>query len=336
MNEGPRKYSIEGALLLRTRGSVHFRPGVIPYLGTAAPTTLEVLSVASIYFICTRPRIRITPDSFERSGNDLNFELTLETSSGRCDTSSGIAGFFSELPDVNIVQIHPELRFYTQYLGVDGSELGMIPVDAFVRPDSFEGFDPRVFDVTYIGQSNPEKTTGNIVSRLENHSTLQKIMSDCLANTPHLEVFILCFELDEPRCHLSFDPYATTDIPEEQDLAHASYLAEYRLSDSQLTSIAAACFIRYFQPKYNRLLVNSFPSTNLGLLRSCYEMDYAAVVSEVNTEDVYSMLRTTSVPARDHHIAHFDLHSPDDRMSFFQVSLDHDGNRSERWEGQPI
>lgn len=334
MGEGPRKYSTEGALLLRTRGSVHFRPGVMSHINRAQPEALSVLGAASLYFICSRPRVRITPESFQRQENDLQFELTLDTEAGRLRSPSIVKGFFAELPDVESVRVHEELRFYIQYLDVDGTELGMLPVDVFLKADSFDRFDPSIFNVLYIGQSDPEKSTGSIVSRLQNHSTLQKIMSDCIANSPHLEVFVLCFELDKPSCILSFDPYAATDISSIDDLAHASYLAEYTLSGAQLTSIAEACFIRYFQPKYNRQLVNSFPSTNLELLRSCYEMDYAAVISEVNSEDVHSRLRSNSVPARAHHIAHFDLYSPEERMSFFQVSLDREGNRSPRWEGQ--
>lgn len=143
----------------------------------------------------------------------------------------------------------------------------------------------------------------------------------------YLEIFIMCFELDEPRYILSMDPFANVLIDDDQDIQHAVHTFE-NCPTSQLTSIAEACFIRHFQPEYNRVLKNSFPTTTLRILTSYYELDFNAIVSEVNTEDIFSRLYSETVPPGFHHIVPFDLHSVEDRMSFFQISLDRQGNRT--------
>ncbi|MDQ3657684.1 MAG: hypothetical protein M3457_21745 [Chloroflexota bacterium] len=335
MSGGPRKYFTEAALLLVTKDSVLFRPGMLPHLDKAPELTKSILETASIYLVCSRVRVRIDPSTLTRSGDDLTFDLVLDSESGTTRKSSIGQNFFTAIPNVEDVRIHETIPFYVQLLDRHDNDAGSFPVDAFIREDDFAESQLENYEVLYVGQSNPDKSTGNIVSRLANHSTIQRILADYHANVPHREVFIMCFELDEPRTIMSMDPFAKVEIDDDRDIEHMALTVESCPSDAQLTSLAEACFIRFFQPKYNRLLKNSFPSTNLKMLSSCYDLDYNAIVAEIDSEDIFARLYSEAAPPRFHHIVPVDLHSLEDRMSFFQISLDRDGNRTPRWEEQP-
>lgn len=321
-----KKYFTEISLLLVTEGSAVFRPSVMQHLDKIGYITQSVLDEASIYFLCTKPRIRIEPDSIQRVSGDLHFELVLDTKNGRRSEQKTIPGFFDFVSEVETVRVHDTLSFYIELIAENGDESINFPVEKFVAYSSFPGFNIFDYEILYVGQSQVGKSSGNIVSRLRNHSSLQTILADLHANSPYLEPFIFCFVMDPPRYAMHMDPFQLTETTDDEDMQHILHAYFNPPSEAQVTSVAEAAYIRFFRPAYNRLLKDSFPSTDLKLLQTCYDLDFSALTVEVNTADLESRVFSGFQEPRYHHIASFDLYSPHKRKSFFELSLDLDGN----------
>ena len=77
--------------------------------------------------------------------------------------------------------------------------------------------------------------------------------------------------------------------------------------------------IRYFQPQYNIQFKDSFPSTNLKVLNDCYKKDIRSLVAEIHFDSFPYQLYSDHVSMNSGHMAHFDLHSDQDRKSFFSA-----------------
>ena len=88
-------------------------------------------------------------------------------------------------------------------------------------------------------------------------------------------------------------------------------------SEAERISLYEASLIRYFQPRFNKEFKESFPSTNLKILRDCYDKDFAAIIAEISIEALPFRLFSGAVPPAWDHIASFDLHEDSSRKVFF-------------------
>ncbi len=104
----------------------------------------------------------------------------------------------------------------------------------------------------------------------------------------------------------------------DADTSRAVSIVQEPLDDGQLISVVEASLIRYFQPEYNTVYKGSYPRSGTAHLKDAYRMDLAAVVVEIDTADIHIALRSAAVQPNSHHIAQFDLHDRDERLSFFE------------------
>jgi hypothetical protein len=93
----------------------------------------------------------------------------------------------------------------------------------------------------------------------------------------------------------------------------------FNTTEEERTSLYEAALIRYFYPEFNKEFKDSFPSTNLKILRDCYDKDFSSVVAEICIDELpYRLWSTSAAPAL-YHFAHHDLHKSEDRTMFFAV-----------------
>jgi hypothetical protein len=103
------------------------------------------------------------------------------------------------------------------------------------------------------------------------------------------------------------------------DDEHFQSLLEQPLSSAQLVTIAEASFIRYFQPRYNIHFKDNYPTTDMQHLKDAYRLDYSGIVTEIDTEGIAVKTFAEHRRPLGHHTAHFDLHDPKERFSFFGI-----------------
>ncbi|XQW85681.1 hypothetical protein ACOYR1_02795 [Thalassotalea piscium] len=171
------------------------------------------------------------------------------------------------------------------------------------------------FDVRYIGQAYGTDGSRNALDRLLKHETLQKISLTAIPEGSELSLLLLEVKSSN-KLITAFNPFAST---KDNDGARvkAGINKLYNTTEQERISLFEAAFIRYFSPQFNKDFKNSFPSTNLKLLKDCYEKDFSALFAEIYIEGLPFQLCSESVEPKHHHIAKYDLHKDIDRKAFF-------------------
>lgn len=174
------------------------------------------------------------------------------------------------------------------------------------------GFD---FHVLYVGQAFGSDGSRNALDRLSKHETLQKIAIQGVPQGRRLTVLLVQI-MPGTRLVTFFNPFAKE---KDEDGARIDLGLDklFGTNEAERTTLYEASFIRYFQPKYNKIFRDSFPSTNMKVLADCYEKDLQSVVAEFGFDHFSYFLCSETIPKSDHHIARHDLHADRDRRFFF-------------------
>lgn len=171
------------------------------------------------------------------------------------------------------------------------------------------------FKVLYIGQSYGEGGSRNAVDRLLSHETLQRIALEGVPKGYNL--YVLLLEIDpSTRMFTVFNPQA---IDKNQGNHRISMGLDklFNTDESERTTLYEASLIRYFQPHYNTVFKNSFPSTKQKVLADCYAKDFAALIAEIAIEELPLKLFSDAVPPSWYHLVKHDLHNVEKRKAFF-------------------
>ncbi|ELY2856296.1 hypothetical protein SMC92_003393 [Cronobacter dublinensis] len=171
-------------------------------------------------------------------------------------------------------------------------------------------------EVMYVGQAFGDGTR-TAFDRLRSHSTLQKILAQAQYESPDYEVQILTFEYAPYRIISQMDGRDKSTISDYRDLDRFRSIRDTPLSEYEQICLVEAGLIRYFQPRYNEIYKDSFPSDKHKILESCYNLDFSGLIVEIDTEELRFSLFTDSVKASDHHICKVDLCDPQERWGFF-------------------
>jgi hypothetical protein len=144
-------------------------------------------------------------------------------------------------------------------------------------------------------------------------------LAETAVQRPDDEVMLFLFEYAPYRVFSSFDGTVEPGQSMAEDQAHWKDIFDNPLTEKQQIALAEAGLIRYFVPEYNEIYKKTFPHDELKILQECYELDFAGLTVEINTEDLSAPLWSQRVKKGVHHIANFDLHDPDKRRSFFSL-----------------
>lgn len=184
--------------------------------------------------------------------------------------------------------------------------------------------DTKEQKVLYIGQAfGNEKGSRNAVDRLKSHSTLQKILADCLDTKPNSEISIGIFQFSRARILTAMDGMAKTAISDNRDEKRLFNALDATIPLKAEIAMIEAALIRYFQPEYNEKLKNDIPSATSKTLQACYKYDISVLAVNFVTEfDEYrTSLRLYSdvAPKKTWHMVNIELHDPNERRTFFSL-----------------
>lgn len=171
------------------------------------------------------------------------------------------------------------------------------------------------FKVLYIGQAFGEDGSRNALDRLRKHETLQKIALKGVPEGYRLTLLMLAIQPGNSTITV-FNPRAA-DRTQGQERIRNGLDKLFGTDEAERTTLYEAALIRYFQPHFNTVFKNSFPSTNLKVLADCYDKDFAAVIAEISIDELPWTLFSDAAPHRLNHIAKFDLHDDKARRMFF-------------------
>lgn len=321
-----QKFLTEIGLIQATDGVAILKPADLYRTGDMLKEQLDKLEDYHIYFVCQRPRVRITA-SIKNSKSEL--EITLTVSGHFSDTQKTV--ITSPIPlESPIEKLVPENNGATFRFGMNGGiETGEYPIELLLTLLPKGISELTDLEVVYIGQAvGSSKTTRSAIDRLLSHSTLQRVLAEQAQTAWWMESVLILFSYPEnPLLITKTDGRNSPTITGDADWSHFSTIRENPLSSDQLITIAEASLIRYFQPKYNKHYTGEYPTSNRKHLKDAYRLDYNAIVTEIDTEEIGVTIRSPSINSDIHHIVQFDLHDPNTRLSFFEfdgVRLDKD------------
>lgn len=223
---------------------------------------------------------------------------------------------FQLLDGASRVQISKYPHREIQTLTHDGKPVRHFPATMLSIAGIVDIVDLKELEVLYAGQAYAAgKRTA--IDRLKSHSTLQKILADIQYNKPDDEILLLTFEYAPYQVITSVDGTDQTAKRDGNDSLRFLSILDNPLTEHQQICLAEAGLIRYFQPEYNEIYKSSFPASDQKILRECYQLDFSALVTEIDTEELNLYLYSANIPPRTHHIAQFDLVDPLKRRSFF-------------------
>jgi len=172
--------------------------------------------------------------------------------------------------------------------------------------------------VLYIGQAYGDNGSRNALDRLRKHETLQKISVTGAAG-PDCNLTVLMLGIEPAnRLITHFNPLAEVKTKGSERIAMGLDKL-FGTSEAERTTLYEASLIRYFQPKFNKIFKDNFPSTDLKTLRDCYDKDFAALVAEISIDSLPFLLHSEVVPPNADHIAKHDLHAAAERRMFFML-----------------
>lgn len=171
------------------------------------------------------------------------------------------------------------------------------------------------FEVKYVGQAYGKDGSRSAIDRLLKHETLQKIALKGVPEGYRITLLLLTIQPNNQLITL-MNPFAK-DTGSGAERIKQGLVKLFDTTEEERVSLYEAALIRYFYPDFNKEFKDSFPSTNLKILRDCYEKDFSAVIAEICIDDLPFTLWSENVEPKHYHIAKHDLHKEEDRKMFF-------------------
>ena len=175
------------------------------------------------------------------------------------------------------------------------------------------------FDVLYIGQAYGTDGSRTSIDRLLQHKTLQKISLLGIPKGYVLQILLLTIEPNSKL--MTYMGSSKTSENNTIDRAIAAAEKVFNLSKEEQISLYEAALIRYFEPKFNKVFKNSFPSTNHKILNDCYDKDFLMIVAEICIDNLLWYLKSEKINPQKYHIATFDLQNDPRRQAFFNPEV---------------
>lgn len=320
LQRGDYKFGTEGFLLTYLKSFQFVLGADIEAYSKEKNQLFSKDNPCNIYFILSRPKVTIEPNSFQCEGQKVNFDLIIHQAN-----SHGIVSMGMEIPKAKA-----ELKLITKYpynlFSIKDEESTYVvarPSSLIDALPSSENIDCAILDyeVLYIGQSYGDDGSRTAVDRLLSHETLQKIYTHALTENPDNDIWILLTEFAQGNMLvlLGEEMVNANRKGKSRDnklVKHFFERNEFSITEKQRINFTEAALIRYFEPKYNIEFKNTFPNKNHKSYSECYKMDLRALNIELDTSEMARNLFTEKSGRKGYHSAMFEFSNDNDRISF--------------------
>jgi len=246
----------------------------------------EVLDVCHIYIISKIPSLSFCKDTFEYkdetiTGNLLykingeKRELSFKQNFPLLDNATGVK--VSKYPHREIITFNAENQ------NIRNLPANLLGLGSQIHVKNKE---LRNLEVLYVGQSYGDSGNRSAIDRLKSHSTLQKILADVQHSSPDDEVYVLTFEYMPYQVITIMDGRSNAKIKDYRDIQRFHSILDNPLTEYQQICLIEAGLIRYFQPTYNKIYKDNFPSEKHKVLEKCYKLDFSGLIIEINTQEL--------------------------------------------------
>lgn len=283
------------------------------------PESMKRIRECMVYFICIRPIVSIMPETFKKQGGHYEFTLQYRISGKekllpvkfpkeiKLDFGGKVK--VSEYPHTAIHSYNANNELVSDFLLANMIHL-------------LEGVPDELADleVVYIGKG----TADCALDRLDQHSTLEKILANVLKKEPNKEValFLLKYKMQRDVMRPEVAMADLAEIRGAEAESHYQKLLEYAPDNEEQAKIVEALLIDHFKTsEYNTHYVNGL-SKDLAVLKNVYELNFDAIIAEVDTENIGGVrLYSRIIPPKYHHDAVLDIRREEGRFSLFGPRL---------------
>jgi hypothetical protein len=274
-------------------------PGEGIYDNEALAPLASVLDACHIYLIGYTPRINFVGAEQKGQCLLLSFEVL---------SAKHVVEF--ALPEDVSLGVEGELYYLSNCAGER-----FWPSETAMQARLAAVTDEIKFEVKYIGQAYGKDGSRNAIDRLLKHETLQRIALKGVPEGYRISLLLLAIE---PKNQLitAINPFAKNKDDGGARIQNGLQKL-FNTTEEERISLYEAALIRYFYPDFNKEFKDSFPSTNLKILRDCYEKDFSAVVAEICIDDLPFQLWSQTAEPKWYHVAQHDLHKSEERRMFF-------------------
>jgi hypothetical protein len=276
----------------------------------------EVANNSHIYLICKAPVISFSKNSFKYEDGVLSGDINYRIEGVLRE--KGFSFKFPLLDGATEVRLsnYPHREILT--FDSEGNKIRYLPANVVGMGTRWHIGNHELSDleVLYVGQAFGDGTR-TAFERLKSHSTLQKILAQAQYESPDSEIQILTFEYAPYSIIYQMRGHADNVISDYRDMDRCRSISDNHLLEHEQICLAEAGLIRYFQPRYNAIYKENFPSEKHKILESCYDLDFSALIVEVNTDELRFRLFSPAVKPSYHHTCQIDLLDPEKRWGFF-------------------
>lgn len=323
-----RKYLSETVLNLYSSSANVIQPTDIYHLSKDVDVR-NALEGCNIYLIVRRPRISIAIDSLRVENRGVRGHFLVHTGDGRERFPFSSESEFSQ--EIVEAQVSDYPQEYVFLINRNNNFIKM-PIFRFMAECEYDmnGYDN--LEVLYIGQGYGKEGERLSIDRLQDHKTLQRILADTLHRKPDHEILLLLFRYEHHKLHsstagdFSVEPTAT----DEESINYVRESMSAKFSRKNRISLSEAALIRYFEPEYNKIYKNTFPSEKHKILSELLDVDFSGLVVEIDTGSIKTKLYSEKQSADQNllsrlnpyaHIASIPLYSEEERETFLHAFL---------------
>ena len=309
-----RKYTSEFSAL-----ALLYHLALVQQADLDAPQIVEYFDAirpCHLYLIGSRPRVTLIPDECNFSATTAHLAFGLQVQNRTEVIERDVLNWIGR-DDLMIECTYPHtffnIRDSTGVSHRSGKAALLLAECTSAHVDALD------FKVLYVGQSYGMGGERRAPQRLASHSTLQGIYAEAITRSPDQEIWIILAHV-ESRLLANIDGRQAAVATRAEDDLHIREVLKRSVSEQHLINYAEAGLIRYFQPEYNTVFKDTFPSPAHSSYAECYDMDLNGIVVEVQTEEIRLQLWSDSVKRKWVHFGQFELHDRAERQSMFTLA----------------
>ncbi|MGO0789165.1 hypothetical protein ACTOWA_04790 [Herbaspirillum seropedicae] len=153
-------------------------------------------------------------------------------------------------------------------------------------------------EVLYVGQSYGKDGSRTAPARLASHSTLQGIYSEAIRKSPDQDVWMILSSFNPMLLGVMDGRSKSYQTTLDDDDRHIDKVFEKPITEKQQINFTEAALIKYFQPSFNTIYKDTFPSPSHSTYAECYDIDLNMVTVELQTDDWPSLIVTDTSTRR--------------------------------------
>lgn len=279
----------------------------------------------NLYMILKGNSILLNPQKCKIDQNGelgLSYNVTNRNDVSEKEFKLNLNTKYVDEAELKIVYPNKEFKIYYKGEVLSGGFLPAILREIKIHSTNdntheIEESDDLDLELLYVGQSKGAKKESNALMRLVNHSTYQEILATEHYEDPNCEIYIAVLSLETIINLVVIPDYNYGNKLPEETLNRIMASDKFKIESINITE---AALIKYFQPKYNKDFIDTFPSIYHSSYRFFYDNDIHSILVELVIYDkIGSRIFTSKIDKYDKNIITFQISGKSTKLGILTI-----------------